>query len=98
MPYTVKHIDLTDAFDEREIAPPQSQLDEIFMLDIPPGASFLLRIGRNAGSLTITRPFSFEPRGEQESNEGLYMTNVTAQPDVIVEIVTVNGGRVNPVI
>lgn len=91
MPYTVKKVDLTAIFAERQIAPPQSVIEEFFVLDIPLGNQFGLKVGRNADFITITRPFSMEPRGAQEANEGLSVKNDVAQPGVVVEVVIVYG-------
>lgn len=102
MPYTVKKIDLTAIFAEKSIAPAQTRIAEFFCLDIPLGNQFGLKIGRNPDFITITRPFSMEPRGDQEANEGLSIVNTIAQPGVIVEVVIVTGdspgGSLNPVV
>lgn len=91
MPYQVKTVDLTAVFAERELIPAQTQVAEIFVLDIPLGQVFKLRLGRNTDFISITRPFSMEPRGEQEQNNGLFIKNDTAQPGVVVEVVIVTG-------
>jgi hypothetical protein len=98
MPYRVIKIDLSAISAEKEIAPASTNIEEVFVLDIPLGNQFGLKIGRNADFMTITRPFSMEPRGEQESNFGMSYKNDVAQPGVIVEVVVVTGGQLSPVV
>lgn len=91
MPYRVVKLDLSAITPETQIAPAQTQITELFVLDIPLGQSFGLKVGRNSDFITITRPFSMEPTGEQESNNGLFWKNDVAQPGIVVELVVATG-------
>lgn len=84
-----------------ELVPPGKQIAEIFCIDIPPGATFDLLVGnQNTDYITITKSFAMEPRGDFDSNYGLYLANPIAQAATSVQVVVVFGddqSRLNPV-
>lgn len=92
MPYTPVKIDLTAVKQETTLFPSGTLIREAFILDIPVGATFNLKIGNNpffkvSGVPTLT----FAPRGRNDAFEGLYYSNATAQAGVTLEIVVVSG-------
>lgn len=90
--YEVKTVDLSAAFDTQTIAVPQRRIAEIICFDVPSGASFGLRVGNSVDFMTISKGFTMEPRGDDESNGGVVVRNLVAQPNTTVEIVLVYGG------
>lgn len=90
--YEVKKIDLSVVkSSDQTLVSASRRITEFFVLDMPAGAAFLLKVGNNADFIPITRPFTMEPTDEQESNNGLYWQNELAQAGVIITIVVVFG-------
>jgi hypothetical protein len=90
--YAVNPIDLSAAFEKREISAPQRRITEIIVFDVPGGASFQLMVGNNSEWMTIPRGFTMEPTGDKEANTGLYVRNLEDQAGVELEIIVVYGG------
>lgn len=98
--YDVKTIAL-DAIkaEDQTIIEPGRRVSEFFVLDMPTGAKFSLRVGQSNPLITVTRPLTMEPQGDQESNSGIYWRNDTAQAGVSVQVVIVFGGdQLNPIL
>lgn len=89
--YEVRTIDLTNIFAETTIVQPQRRIAEVFVNDVPTGASFKMRVGDGNPQMTVSRPFAMEPKGDDEANRGLMIENVAAQAGSKVEIVIVYG-------
>lgn len=98
--YIRKKLDLSAAQTSRiELVPPGKTIAEIFVLAVPAGASFDLLVGNNADYITIPAPFTMEPQGEQEANNGLYWRNPVAQAGLSVDLYIVFGNaQLNPVL
>lgn len=90
--YQVFTLDLANAHaDDVEIVPAGKRIAELFVLDMPAGAVFQLKVGNNSDLIGISRPFSMEPQGDQEANNGLYWRNAVGQAGLTVQIVVVYG-------
>jgi hypothetical protein len=100
MSYEVKRIDLAAAtVQDQRLVPPGKRISEFFILDMPAGASFKLKVGDANPYIPVTRPFTMEPTGEDEANNGLLWANDAAQAGVTVDIVIVYGGaELSPVL
>lgn len=85
--------------DKQTLVEPGKRIAEIFALAVPTGAVFDLLIGSNTDYVTIPAPFTMEPQGEQEANNGLYWRNTVAQAGVSVDLYIVfAGAQLNPVL
>ncbi len=87
MSYRNVPIDLTTAE-----ALPQRLIDagtrvaELFNLTVPYGVTLQFHFGPGADPVYVNGPFKFQPAGDADSNRGLYYTNDTPQPGVIVNV------------
>lgn len=100
MSYEVRKIDLSAIVSaDQTIVPPSKRISELFILDMPAGAAFNLKVGSGNPLIPVTRPFTMEPTGEDEANNGLYWTNDVAQAGVFVSLIIVYGGaELSPVL
>jgi hypothetical protein len=69
------------------LVPAGKRIAEVFALSVAAGASFRMRFGQG-DMFTIAAPFTFEPTGDDDNNNGLYVDNAAAV-NAIVEIVIV---------
>lgn len=102
MAYKVRNLDLsaiTPADQQNTLTEPGLRISEFFILDMPAGAAFSLKVGQGNPFIPVSRPFTMEPTGNDEANSGLYWRNDVAQAGVIVPVVIVFGGaELSPVL
>lgn len=100
MAYIRKRLDLAAVTqDKQQLVAPGKTIAEIFALAVPAGAAFDLLVGSNTDYITIPAPFTMEPQGETEANNGLYWRNTVAQAGLAVDLYIVFGGaQLNPVL
>lgn len=95
--YAVKTLDLSVAqADPVNIVPEGKRIVEVFALAVPAGASFKLALG-GGPLMSISTPFTMEPRGDDVQNFGLYYQNPFGQPGFTVELVIVYDNALNVV-
>lgn len=83
---------------QKELVGSGKRISEIYMMDLNAGSVFWLRVGEANPLQPISRPFSFEPDGDDEANRGLYYSNPIASPGVLAYIVVVYGkAQLSPV-
>jgi len=86
MAYRIVKLDLS-AFssDPVELVPPNQPMAEVVILSVPFGVEFQLGFGNNP-LMTIDRPMSFEPVGDEDTSRGLFGAVPVAAPGVKIEI------------
>ena len=73
------------------LIPAQQRIGELFILQVPPGASLELALGDNGDFFTIAAPFTMEPDGDL-AEKGVRLRNLVAQgAGVGVQVVAVYG-------
>lgn len=95
MSYIVRTLDLTNIVIEAnktQLVAPGKRIAEVFALLIPTGATFSLSFGTGGPMFEVGAPFSFEPKGDDMQNDGLYFANDTAQVGVTVQLIIVFAG------
>ena len=93
MAYRIITVDLSAivASENREtLVDRNTTISEVVILTLPFGASLSLAFGDN-DAIPITGPISFQPRGDDEQRQGLYLVNDSAQPGVTVDVIVAFG-------
>lgn len=96
--YDVKRLDLTAVVLETRLVEPGRRIVEMFVLDMPIGNQFQIRLGTNTNFITVSKAFSMEPTADYDNNNGLSWKNDIPQPGVTVEIILVYGERLAAVV
>lgn len=92
MSYRVLTVALDNVLTDRiELVPPGQTITEIDILDMPDGVEIQLALG-DGQLFTVPRPITFEPRGEEDQNRGLFWANPVSHPGLTIEIIVSSGG------
>lgn len=98
MSYTVKTLDLGAIIpdDSRvQVIPNNTTISEVVILKFPVTTTIRLAFG-DSPLFEVTGPISFQPRGQDEQERGLFWSNPVAQPGVKIQVIVASGGTVNP--